>query len=150
MKEENKDIKFIARHYNKGLFAVRPALRRIKGIRAVWWTRARIAAAITVAAVLTATASVFVYNSYISHYDPTTTETEYSYLPAVETVRVIDFENTSLTIVVAKIKEVYGVDVVNLPANANEYSLSLHYEGTAIDLVDTINDILDTEMTIQE
>ncbi len=148
--EENKEIKYIAKHYRKGLFAVEPALKRIKPIASRWWTRPRIAAACIGATILTATGALFIHNNYFIN---TTTNTEQnipSSIPAAEIVRAIDFEDAPLPIVVAKIKEVYGVDVVNLPENADEYSLSLHYEGSAIDLVDTINDILDIEMTIQE
>ena len=62
---------------------------------------------------------------------------------------MIDFENATLPAVVAKIKEVYGVEVVNLPESADEYKLSLHYEGTAADLVDTINETLGTDIKVQ-
>ena len=73
-----------------------------------------------------------------------------SAFPAAKVVRVIDFEEAPLTDVVEKIREVYGVEVVGLPANPGQYTLSLHYEGSAIDLVETINDILDTDMTVIE
>ena len=148
--QENKDIRFIARHYRKGLFATESALRRIKGSGAAWWTRTRIAAACTIAAILTATAAVFVRNAYFSDSNQTIKETEQSTVPAAQAVRVIDFEDAPLTEVVAKIREVYGVEVIGLPDDPNQYTLSLHYEGTALDLVETINDILDTEMTVTE
>ena len=146
--ENNKELNFIARHYRKGLFAVEPALRRIKGAKSVWWSRTRIAAACTVAAILTATAAVFVHNNYFSESNSTVQDTEMSAFPAAKVVRVIDFEEAPLTDVVEKIREIYGVEVVGLPANPGQYTLSLHYEGSAIDLVETINDILDTDMTV--
>ncbi len=148
--EDNKKINFIAKHYRKGLFAVEPALRRIKGNNTICWTRSRIAAACIGATVLTATAAIFVHNNYFVNTPAEMEQTATSSIPAAEIVRAIDFEDAPLPVVVAKIKEVYGVDVANLPDNAAEYSLSLHYEGSALDLIDTINDILDTEMTIQE
>lgn len=147
---ENKEIKYIAKHYRKGLFAVEPALRRIKPIASRWWTRSRIAAACIAATILTATAAIFIQNNYFIDPPAIIEQNEQTSIPIAKIVRAIDFENAPLPIVVAKIKEVYGVDVVNLPDNAEEYTLSLHYEGSAIDLVDTINDILDTEMIIQE
>lgn len=146
--EQNKDINFIARHYKKGMFAVEPALRRIKGARSAWWTRSRIAAACAVAAILTATAAIIVHNSYFS--SPGLQEITQPSVPAAEIVRIIDFEEAPLTEVVQKITEVYGVEVTNLPANPDRYFLSLHYEGNAIDLVETINDILDTDMKVDE
>ena len=147
--KENKDIRFIARHYRKGLFAVEPALRRIKGTRSAWWTRTRIAAACAVAAILTATAAIFVHNDYFSQHEPSA-DTAQPAISAAQVVRVIDFEGAPLTDVVAKIREVYGVEIVGLPADPDQYTLSLHYEGSALDLVETINDILDTDMTVIE
>lgn len=146
----DKDLRFIARHYRKGMFAVKPALRRIKGTRYAWWTRTRIAAACTIAALFTATAALFVYNSRFSGVGPAVPETEQQAIPAAEIVRVIDFEKAPLSEVVAKIREVYGVEVYDLPADPDQYELSLHYEGSALDLVETINDILDTDMKVTE
>ncbi len=37
----------------------------------------------------------------------------------------------------------------NIPENADDYMLSLHYEGNALDLIDTINVILGTSMEIE-
>lgn len=146
----DKDLRFIARHYRKGMFAVTPALRRIKGAKAVWWTRTRIAAACALAAIFTATAAVFVYHNHFSKTEPSVPETEQPAIPAAEIVRVIDFEEAPLTEVVAKIREVYGVEVTGLPADPDQYVLSLHYEGSALDLVETINDILDTDMKVSQ
>ncbi len=148
--ENNKDINFIARHYKKGLFVVEPALKRIRPAAARWWTRSRIAAACIGAAILTASAALFVHHTYFVNHPIEMQHIQQPSLPAAHIVRAIDFEDAPLPVVVAKIKEVYGVDVANLPDNAEEYSLSLHYEGSALDLVDTINDILDTEMFILE
>lgn len=148
--EENKEIKYIAKYYRKGLFAVEPALRRIRGTKQTWWTHSRIAAACIGATILTASAAFFVHQNYFATSPTEMEQTMPSSIPAAQIVRAIDFEDAPLPVVVAKIKDVYGVDVVNLPADASDYSLSLHYEGSALDLIDTINDILDTEMTIQE
>ena len=147
---DDKDIKYISRHYKKGLFAVEPALRRIKPTTAKWWTRSRIAAACVVAVVITATAAIFVHNSYFHRPSSDTGVMQPTTLPASEIVRAIDFENAPLPTVVQKIREVYGVEVIDMPADASEYSLSLHYVGSATDLVETINDILDTDMKILE
>lgn len=145
---DNNEIKFIASHYKKGLFAVEPALRRIRGVPVRWWTRSRIAVACVAAVFLTATAAIFIHKSYFS--DTSEQMLKPYPLPAAEIVRVIDFEDAPLPIVVEKIREVYGVEVGNIPENAGEYHLSLHYEGSATDLVETINDILDLDMVIIE
>ena len=147
---DNKDINYIAKHYKKGLFDVEPALLRIKPSTAKWWTRSRIAAACIATAVLTATAAVFVHNGYFAQPSTDTGITQPTNTPTSEIVRSIDFENAPLPTVVQRIREVYGVEVTDIPADASEHSLSLHYVGSATDLVETINDILDTDMTIQE
>ncbi|MDE5871490.1 MAG: hypothetical protein K2H22_06095 [Muribaculaceae bacterium] len=146
----DKDLRFIARHYRKGRFAVGPALKRVKGRKGVWWTRTRIAAACVVAAIFTATAAVFVYRNNFSETGPSEPETERKAIQAAEIVGIIDFEEAPLTKVVAKIREVYGVEVSGLPADPDRYVLSLHYEGSALDLVETINEILDTDMKVSE
>ena len=62
---------------------------------------------------------------------------------------MVYFENSPLPVVYERNREVYGVEVDGLPENADDYVLSLHYEGTPVDLVDTINDLLSTEMTVK-
>ncbi len=144
---ENKNIDFVARHYRKGLFAADKALARM-GIRYVrWWTPAKIAAAVAVFVVFGATAAILIRNT---HYMPSNENVvhEETAPASVAEIKVIDFEDIPLTAVVEKIKEVYGVEISGLPENAGDMRLSLHYEGTAADLVETINDILGTEMEI--
>ena len=145
-----KNLRFIARHYRKGMFAVEPALRRIKGSKVIWWTRGRIAAACAVATIFTATAALFVYHNNFAEPETYVPATEQPATPPAEIIRVIDFEAAPLTEVVAKIREVYGVEVTGLPADPDQYTLSLHYEGSALDLVEIINDILDTDMKVTE
>lgn len=147
--EERNSIDFVAKHYRHGMFAVKPALRRIKGINGSWWSRTRVAAAVTIFIVVTASAAVFVRYNYLSPRDASVDTPAAVQAPA-QIVRVIDFEAAPLPAVVSKIHEVYGVDIVNLPENVTDYSLSLHYEGSAADLIETINDLLGTEMKIAE
>lgn len=144
------DIRFIVTHYRKGRFAVKPALKRIKNTRRSWWTPAKIAAALAAVVVITATAAVIVRNNFFVDRPAIDLQETTTPAPEVAIVNVIDFENSPLPDVVAKISEVYNVRIINLPDNADSYTLSLHYEGTADDLLETINDILGTEMTIDE
>lgn len=144
--DDNKDIRFIASRYCKGLFDTERALRRVKRKAPSWWTRTRIAAAIAAAVVLTASAAFIIRHDFHSDRDIPAPET--TAVPAAPTdfVTAIDFEDAPLPLVVEKISEVYGVEIINVPENAENYHLSLHYEGTAEDLVMTINEILDTDM----
>ena len=145
---DEKEIMFVARHYRKECFSVEKGWRRLGiGVASKWW-RLRVAAAVAATIVLSATAAV-IYRHYAT-LEPVesvaTNEVQQTEIPAV---KVIDFENTPLTEVVERIRETYGVEVRNVPENADSYRLSLHYEGTAEDLVDTINDILYTEMEVE-
>ncbi|MDE6085814.1 MAG: hypothetical protein K2G40_05375 [Muribaculaceae bacterium] len=145
---EIKDIDFIARHYRKNRFDVDTAWKRL-GIASVSrWKRYKVAAAVATVIVLSATAAI-IYQEYNTIDIPHQSIKTPVINPLVE-VKVIDFENASLTEVVKKIEEVYNVKVENLPQNEKVYKLSLHYEGTPTDLIGVINDILDTQMTVVE
>lgn len=146
MKEE---VSYIAKRYRKGKFSVDKGWKRLNIKPAFKWSGLKIAAAIATVVVLSATAAV-IYHQYDLNTSPDNQDKEVvKSVEPLKVVKVIDFENTPLPTVISKIKEVYGVEVVNVPDNASDYNLSLHYEGNAIDLVATINDILETQMTVK-
>ncbi len=145
MKEE---IAYIARRYQKGSFEVEKGWKRLDIAPSLKWKRMRAAAIIASAVVLSATAGLVIYQ----YNQPPQQETQQNIVKPIskkEVVKVIDFENTALPTVISKIKEVYGVEILNIPKNAEEYKISLHYKGNAVDLITTINDILDTQMTVE-
>lgn len=146
MKEE--DIDYITQHYRTGLFSTEKGWLRLNIASVSRWKRIRIAAVIAFGIALSAAASVIIYNASKSSDYPETKKIATQ--DPKNIVKVIDFETTPLTTVIKKIKEIYGVEVTNLPENAEEICLSLHYEGTATDLVATINEILDTNMEVKE
>lgn len=146
MKEE--DIDYIAQHYRPGLFSTKKCWARLNVASVSHWKRIRIAAVIAFGIALYAAASVIIYNVSKSSDYPKIKEVAAQDPQII--VKVIDFENTPLPTVIKKIKETYDVEVTNLPENAEEICLSLHYEGTAKDLVATINEILDTNMEVKE
>lgn len=146
MKEQ--EIDFIARRYKKGAFSTRNGWRRLGLGSDFRWKRIRTAAAVTAVIALSATATIiYNYHNYAKHDIPVPVE-NVSVKPIL-TVRAIDFEETPLTIVVEKIRETYGVEILDIPENADELTLSLHYEGSAEDLIETINDILGTDMKVE-
>lgn len=148
---ENKDIDFIASRYRDGLFRTENALNRIRPRRRRGWTPLHTAAAIAAGLVLTATAALVVHHNYgIESRDCMESGINVTDDPDEIVVRVIDFEDAPLTQVVAEIRIVYGVEVTNMPRNPEDYRLSLHYEGTAEELVGTINEILETDLQIRD
>lgn len=144
-----KEITYIAKIYRKGKFSADKAWKRLHIAPSYKWRRMRIAAAVASVIVLSATAAIVWHNHDVS-VKPQTEETVLPLQNPKTIVKVIDFEDTPLSTVISKIKEVYGVEVGNVPENAGEYKLSLHYEGNAVDLVATINEILETQMSVKE
>ena len=147
----DKDIDFVARHYRRGAFSSRQAWHRMHLWRSGSLRQLRVAAAIAMFVAITATAAILIRNEYFandSHSGYSDSPTEAVASEYVE--RTIDFDDVPLPVVLNRISEVYGVEIENLPADAASYHLTLHYEGNAIELVETINDILDTEMAIKE
>ena len=145
MKEE---IVYIAKRYRKGSFQADKGWKRLDIAPALKWKRMRAAAIIASVVALSATAGIVFYQ-YTKPSKQETKQTTEKPISKKEVVKVIDFENTALPTVISKIKEVYGVEVLNIPDNAEDYKISLHYEGNAVDLIATINDILDTKMTVK-
>ncbi len=147
--KHDEEIDFIARHYRRGAFASGRALERIMPGRNSRLRTVRIAAA---AALLIAagTAAALLITHTSSTDRAAETVPQDAPTAVADDIKVIDFESTPLTVVADEIRAVYGVTVRNLPDNAADITLSLHYEGSAADLVDTINEILSTQMTIEE
>ena len=146
-KMQNKEIDFIARHYRKGRFDTAVAWSRL-GIGAARRRRLRIAAAIAGLVILSASAGLLIreYNTVTQ-----TQQTQEIHVESpMQTVRVINFDNAPLEKVIETIESVYGVRVIGVPDAAENYSLSLHYEGTPADLIAAINEILGTGMEVVE
>ena len=145
---ETKDFDFVARFYKKGSFNKETAWSRLGITTASWWIRYRVAAAVAAFLFVSASAAIIYHE-----YHTTDVRNEVVYTPdttPLNEIAVIDFENTSLTEVVMKIEAVYNVRVENLPDLPGDYNLSLHFEGNPVDLIDAINEILGTQMTVVE
>lgn len=147
MKDE---VTYIAKRYRKGKFSADKGWKRLNIKPVFKWNSLKIAAAISSVVVLSATAAVIYHQYELKNTPDKAVHEAVKPVAPLEVVKVIDFENTSLTTVISKIEEVYGVEIQNVPKNAEEYNLSLHYEGNAVDLVATINDILETQMTVKK
>lgn len=149
-KDLDKEIDFIAKHYKSGIFNAEKALRKIKPSfkGANSWKRIAVAACIVV--VLSATAALLIRETYYSGKQPKIEHTQPSVLPSETISKVIDFDDTPLPIVIEQINFVYNVEIGNLPANAENYRLSLHYEGNVTDLIESINDILGINLVIEK
>ena len=146
----DREIGFIAKYYKAGLFNTERTLRKIKpAVRKIWsWQRIAVASCIFI--VIAASAALFILNPF---YSEKTTDTENIITPQIplEAIsKVIDFDDTPLPIVIQQINSVYNVEVTNLPDDADNYRLSLHYEGNVVDLIETINEILGINLQIEK
>lgn len=149
MKKEEAEVDFIARRYRKGRFSPDAGWRRLGIAPYSGWRRYRVAAAVAVAVLLSATAAIL-YRAYRINNDVPQPDAPVNIANPLTEVKVIDFENTPLQDVINKIETVYDIKVDKIPASPENYTLSLHYEGTPTDLISAINDILGTEMIIAE
>lgn len=145
-----KGVTFVTRHYREGAFSVKNGRQRLGIELPVRWTPLRIAAGIAAVIAIGATAAMVTVRYFGEgsvHPDPVA-------IPAAVSprniVRAIDFDDAALPAVLEEIRNVYGVEITNEPADAASYRLSLHYEGNADDLIATINDIFDIELIIVE
>ncbi len=144
--------RFVAQHYERGRFDQASAWKRM-GLGSSKSHRWRFAAAASVLAAITVSACIYYMKSYQPMpiaADTETTQTTKTTKPTTATVKseVIEFNDAPLVDVVAKIEEVYGVHIDNVPNE--EYFVTMRYEGTATDLVNTINETLGCNLTITE
>lgn len=140
-----ESLDFVTKFYQPGAFKARRILDH--DVALPWWRRNIVAASI-VAAVLVASAAIFVYRSSRtpqSHPDLPAAENEMPVKTNADTPLLIEFNDAPLHEVVAEIETAYNVKVTGVPADTDA-RLSLHYEGTAADLVETINELLGTDM----
>lgn len=159
-KRTDRDMEFVTRHYRDGAFDVKAGWHKVEcrlGLdkRRAWTvimaSRWRAAAAIAAGVVLTASACVLTWR-LVTAPDPTV-ETPVVEAPAagrvnaVAEVKRIEFTDAPLPEVIQAIERTYGVKVTNVPDT--EYRLTLSYEGTAADLIATINDLLGVELKIE-
>ena len=148
--DQEKEIGFIAKHYKEGLFNTNRALRKIKpAIRSIRsWQK--IAAASCILIVVGATAALLIRNSYYSEKPIEIENTQSPVIPLDAVSKIIDFDDAPLPAVIDQINLVYNVEITNIPANAYDYRLSLHYEGNVKDLIETINEILGINLEIEK
>ena len=119
-----KEVSYIAKRYRKGRFSADKGWKRLGIASSFRVRRMRIAAAIASFVVLTGTAAVIYHHVSISETNVGIPQNQP--VNPREVVRIIDFEDTPLPVVVDRIREVYGVEVVNLPDTAENCRQSLH------------------------
>ena len=149
-KDLDREIGFIAKHYREGLFNADIALRKFKPIIRKIWSWQRIAVASCIIIVLSAGAALLFRETFYTDNPIEIENNQSPVLPLEAISKVIDFEDAPLPTVIDQINLVYNVTIVNIPIKAEDYRLSLHYEGNVVDLIDSINEILGINLEIEK
>jgi hypothetical protein len=153
MMEKDKfdnSLNFVSRHYRANAFSTKEGLEKI-GIGEHRWWKQRWVAAAAVGVVLAASAAVYSIVQTVpqgSDEVPVVEQQIDNSVKPAEIVKKITFEDADLATVVNEIEKVYDVKIVNMPDK--EYHVTLSYEGNAADLVDTINELLGTNLKISK
>ena len=157
--KQEESLRFVANHYNSRAFDQDAAWRRITGHEPsaessghtfpLRRRRFAVAASIAAAVVISASAAFFTWVLPSAETDnQTSIESTDASRGSLTAVRRIEFTDAPLADVVQAIERVYGVRVGNLPVES--YRLTLSYEGNARDLIATINELLGTNLRIEQ
>lgn len=149
---QDKEIDFVVSHFQEDALQPEANWHRFKAIVGLRRRRMGVAAAVAAIIVVSATAGIFTYKELSATSDGTETRQEMAgadFLSA-DGPKLMVFEASGLSDVVETIETEYGVKIGNVPSNADEYVLTLRYEGTPEELIEAINDILGTQLTIEE
>ena len=146
-----ESLKFVATHYEHGAFSSGNAWRKLMCGNRFDWKR-KIAAAAVVCVVLAA--SAFLYTS-LKPIDDKPQKVENSKVEKItpdlqnpiSTAR-LEFTDAPLDEVVKCIEDTYGVKISGIPEE--KIKLTLSYEGTADDIVETINDTLQINLVVEK
>lgn len=147
-KKLEEDIQFVTRYYRDDTLLPARGWRLFRANHGISAFRRNIAAAAVALIVLSASASFYFY---LRTNAPSSPQTELS-TPAptvalAETKQKIEFRDADLSEVVAEIEKIYDVKITGLPQQ--EIKVNISYEGTAAEVVETLNELFDTELAIE-
>lgn len=155
MNQEEKierSIDFVGAHYREGGFDKKRAWRSL-GAGRIWWRRPGAIAASVAAIVVAASACVLVFVPSGRREEKPVQQ--HQAVPVVEQTAMpvaksthIEFNDAPLPEVVEAIERTYGVKIENVPQQSDNITLS--YDGTAAELVETLNTLLGCQMTISD
>lgn len=143
-------VSFVARHWRQGAFPQREVLASVTGRRFLFMSRGVAAAVIAVVAAGCAVAAFLWYSHALRtpEHVPVAPREHVAAPPPRHAVRRIELVDASMRQIAGEVREVYGVELVNLPSD--DARLTLSYEGTADDFVATVNDLLGSDIGIAE
>lgn len=145
----DEEVEFVAKHYRKGAFRrggfVVPEVLRHRRVARRW------IAAASCAVVLSASAYFISQVAFkpVSKPEPSRVETVSVKSVAAEpdAIRRIEFNDAPLSTVAAEVERVYGVELENI--SDPDVRITISYEGTAADFVETVNELLGTHIIVK-
>ncbi|MDE6480547.1 MAG: hypothetical protein K2L45_09770 [Muribaculaceae bacterium] len=147
---DDKDIDYIADYYSDDVFSPENGWRKFKYAIGLRRKRYGIAAAVAAVIAVSSTAAIISYENHRNDTNAVESVSEMKGMTDVEETRVLEFDHTKLTDVVETVEAEYSVEIGNIPVNADDYELTLRYEGTPSELIEAINEILGTHLTLFE
>lgn len=148
-KKFEEECRFVVAHFKEGafrtkeLFESKVAFRNRRKIAIRWVAASLIAVTLSATAIIT-----YKIRSVVP--DEVTTEQcivdKADNSKAIEIIR-LEFNDAKLSDVIKAVEEAYGVKLTNVPDE--EIYLTLSYEGNAQDFIDTVNELLNTEIEIE-
>lgn len=166
---EKDSIKFVVRHYQPGAFQEASAWKHVseaigssrgnaygqkpigKRMRTLLTSHNKIAAVLLVCIVLTASATLLLTRHQAPAEDvPRDSDQIEATSRTPAPINVLDLDKVPLTEVVEKIEELYTVKIDSLLETPEQYLLTLHFEGTAQELVNAINELYGLNLQIEQ
>lgn len=150
--DDDEALRMVVSHYRSDAFKARrnpEFLERRNTFAAFMHRRAGVAAAVFAGVVLTAAAAWWIVSPGpqvpVSATDEVVEET-HAYTR--DTRLILEFDDAPLEEVVTAIEQSYNVRLTNVPEDAPR--LTLRFEGDADELVEVINQLLDTKISISD
>lgn len=144
-------LEFVTSHYERGAFSSHDSWVKITKQKTFSWRR-RISAAAIACGVLAASAFLYTTLKPVDNIQEKIEDSEMivpqSDIKKSDTSAKLEFTDASLEEVVNKIEETYGVKISGMPDK--DIKLTLSYEGTAEDIIETINETLQIHLVIDK
>lgn len=147
-KKIEEDIQFVTRYYRDDTLLPARGWRLFRASHGISFFRRNIAAAAVILIVLSASASFYFYtrNNAPSTEQPAVSVPSTT-ISLAETSQKIEFRNADLKKVVEEIERIYEVKITGVPER--EIKVTISYEGTAAEVIETLNELFDTELSIK-
>ena len=146
----DKEIDFIADYYNDNIFSPENGWRKFRSAIGLSRKKYGIAAAVAAIIAVSSTAAIIVYEIQSNKTNAVECVSQKGVAADHGDIRVLAFDHTKLTDVIEIVETEYSVEIGNIPANSNDYELTLRYEGSPSELIEAINEILGIQLTLSD